>query len=516
MNMDLSKNGTSKKPSASLDVSKSKPKKEKKARVKSPKQPKKPLDPKVRRKRVIFGGIAVALIAAGAGLFVLYKTNNSLSLMGIKTNPSATIGNIITQKEPELEKDFQNRTNSLLVGIDTRPSNPGLRNTDTIIVSSYNHDTNEVVMISIPRDTWVEYPTMPGYFTKINGIYNHCEANEEGTGMDCIVEVAETVTNLDIQYYGMVDISGLVEVIDLIGGVEVDVENAFTDYMFPTPENTWETISFEAGVQHMDGETAMKYARSRHAQSTEGSDFARARRQQRLILAVKDKILTMETFQNPLTVVEIAEQLGSSIKLSDITTEDIRAAIALGDKVEETENYALVLDPSIANWELITEDPSAAYVLVPRSGAGQWDDIHEFIGKVLENPALYTDGSRIYVYNGGLGYNETYLAYEEFITAYPYLTITFGGNTSLQDYTGNSVYSFDEESSQTALDEVATYFQSEWSREAPEGLSNIYGEEIVVIMGTPIPEEVTPQGEADTSGSTTETNNRIHDYSLSR
>ncbi|MDD3661758.1 MAG: LCP family protein [Candidatus Dojkabacteria bacterium] len=436
--------------------------------------------------------LAFLLFTCIGGTFFLYKTGRFFQNIGINTNPIDTIGNIIQQKQPELIKDENGRTNVLLVGKDTRPSNAGLQNTDSIIVASYNHATNEVVMISIPRDTWVAYPDNPYYFTKINAIYHHCESQETGTGLSCLAQSATEITGLEIHYSGMVDISGLVEVIDLLGGVDVEVENSFTDYMFPSNDDTWETVHFDAGLQHMDGETAMKFARSRHAQSSEGSDFARARRQQRLLIAIKNKLLSTDTFTNPMAVTEVIQQLGSSVFISEITTEDIRAVIALSEKAKKTKSYSLVLDPSIANWSLITEDPSAAYVLVPKAGAGEWDDVHTFLSQFYENPALYSEKATIYVYNAGLGYNETYLKYQELTQEYPYLTFTFAGSSSNQTISGVQVYNFSEDAPAATLSELADYFETEWNSNPPEGVINAYGEDVVLVFGIPLPKTTDP------------------------
>lgn len=444
---------------------------------------KKPSDPdkKRRRKRVF---VILILLLVGICGFTLYRAQSFLEIMGFDTNPVATLGNILQNKEPELKKDRSNRTNVLIVGIDTRPSQPGLMNTDTIIVASFNHTTRESVLISIPRDLWVSYPDNEYYFTKINGIYNYCEGQEEGSGMECLVQSAETVTDLDIHYHGMINIQGLVEVIDLLGGVDVEIERSFTDYMFPSPDNTYVTVSFEEGLQHMDGEEAMQYARSRHAAGPEGSDFARARRQQRLILAVKEKILSTETFTNPLTVLNIIQELGESITLSDITTEDVRAAVALANEADNNKTYSVVLDPSIGNWSIITEDPSAAYVLVPEAGPGEWEDLHAFLTLLIKSPAFYTSNPTVYVYDGGLGYNETYLLFQELIEEYPYHKLIFGGASAHIVESGTEVFNFTEEDTPTAaLEEFSRYFDTEWTSDTPEGIINPYGEDISIIIG---------------------------------
>ena len=441
--------------------------------------------PGKNRKRFLFAFLGLLLIGAGVIGYFAYRGNKALNFMGINTNPSTTITNIIKQKDPELKKDDQNRTNALIVGIDTRPTDRGLQNTDTIMVASFNHTTNDTILISIPRDILVGYPDNPYYFTKINAIYNYCERQNSGTGLECLSQTAGSITGLTIQYYVMVDIAGMVEIIDILGGIDVDVERAFTDYMFPTVQNTYEVIHFDEGLQHMDGETAMKYARSRHAQSIEGSDYSRARRQQKVVVAAIDKALTQETLQNPLSIIEIIEELGKSITISEITTEDIRAGLILAEKIQDDQVYNVVLDPTLANWQLIGENPAG-----PKAGLGVWDSVTEYLTILYAHPALYTSDKDVYVYNAGLGYNETYQEYIRITEAFPYLSIVFGGNSAIQTLTGTHVYNFDTELSIPVLNEYADFFQTEWTSTLPEGLTNVYHENIAILCGAPVPETV--------------------------
>lgn len=441
---------------------------------------------KAKKKKVIkLVFLSILVIGLGVGGYFGYKTYSIFDKTGGNLNLGETISDAITQKEPELKQDENGLTSALLVGIDTRPTDTGLQNTDTIIVVTLNHKTNEVTMISLPRDLWVGYPDNPRYFTKINAIYNYCESDEPNTGMYCLVQVAETITNLKIHYYGMVDIAGFVKVIDTIGGVDVDVENAFTDYMFPTPQNTYETIHFDAGMQHMDGETAMKYARSRHAQSSEGSDFARARRQQKIIMATKEKILSVETLSDPVKVMNLINDLSDSIKISEYDLEDIQAGLNIIKKVEKGSMYSMVLDPMAGNWTLIGEDPSAAYILVPKAGAGVWTDIQKFVAALIAEPALYTEGAKIYIYNGGLGYNETYAKYQELITQYPYLSITWAGNYYPQTFTGTTIASFSDEKKLATLNALSSYYDVDVLEENGPDITNPYAEDITIIIGAP-------------------------------
>ncbi|MFH1547494.1 MAG: LCP family protein [bacterium] len=429
------------------------------------------------RKIVILSIIALLLCAGG---YFLLRVLGIISGTGLNINPFQ----LLSKEEPELKKDEQGRTNMLFVGIDTSPSSPGLRNTDTIIVASFNHNTNEALLMSIPRDMWVQHPYNKTYHSKINAVYNSCENQDEGTGLGCLADVTEEVTNLDIHYSAMLDISGLIEVVDIVGGVEVNVENGFTDYMFPQG-NGYTIVSFESGLQKMDGQAAMEYARSRHSQGPEGSDFARARRQQNLIKAIITKMMSMETYMNPAKILEIAEQVGDNVKFEDINLEDIKAGINIAKDFNFEDVYSVVLDPSIGDWSIITEDPSDAYILLPELGIDKWDDLHKFVTAYIDFPGMYDERPKIYIYNGGLGNDETLEEVDSLMDKYPYIDIVFAGNSSNQDYVGNNIISFSEETKYKSIVQLEKFFKTKYSADENTDFTPVYGEDLAVILGAP-------------------------------
>jgi len=164
--------------------------------------------------------------------------------------------------------------------------------TDTIMFASLNQQTGEVVLVSLPRDIWVDELK-----TKLNSVYHY-------QGIEGVEREVTAILDQPVNYYFLIDFNGVVEIIDLLGGVEVSVERAFDDYRFPLPgkENDlcggdldfncrYEHIRFDQGRQLMNGSVALKYIRSRNAEGEEGTDFARGKRQQNLIAALKEKIL---------------------------------------------------------------------------------------------------------------------------------------------------------------------------------------------------------------------------------
>lgn len=455
-----------------------------------------------KKKKIPIVKIIVLLIVAGilgTGIYLVIKAGGILQAINIQANPSDIFGTIITPEEPELEKDENGLTNALLVGIDTRPTDWGLMNTDTIMIVSFNHNTNAATMLSIPRDTYAENPRYPGYFTKINAIYAGCEIETPGEGMTCLAEAVEVITGLHIHYYGMVDIAGLINVVDMLGGVDIYVENAFTDYMFPMLDDSdYMTVEFEQGLQHMDGVTAMQYARSRHAQSVEGSDYARARRQQKVIAAMKEKALSLGILSNPIKVLEIIEELGSSIRTSGLTTNDIRAAINLASKVEESNTFTMVLDPMAGNWSLIESQSDGGFILVPQAGVGNWDNVRTFVSYYINYPAVCTENAWVYVYNGGIGYDAAYAQYEQLLATYPYLPITYGGDYPGVTVEGTYVLNFADPAKSGTVASLIELLGEDTSTVLPAGVSNPNGEDVMILLGAPItqtaPEEIPAEG----------------------
>ncbi|MBI3954790.1 LCP family protein, partial [Candidatus Collierbacteria bacterium] len=151
--------------------------------------------------------------------------------------------------------------------------------------------------LSIPRDLWVD-----SLKTKINAVYHYGNLKGQDEGIKLTeLAILETL-GIPIHYTLVVNFDLFTKAIDLAGGVEVDVANAFTDYKFPIPgrenaeppESRYETISFTAGRQLMDGKKVLKFVRSRNASGDEGTDFARSRRQHQVISALRQKILSTD------------------------------------------------------------------------------------------------------------------------------------------------------------------------------------------------------------------------------
>jgi len=208
-----------------------------------------------------------------------------------------TVRNFIFKSENVMTGQQEDRINILLLGIGGS-GHDGPYLSDTNIILSIKPSTNQVAMISVPRDLAAK---MGNYgFRKINNANAFGELEQSGNGGEYARKVFEDTFNISLPYYARVDFAAFKELIDAVGGINVDVQRSFVDTAYPGPNDSFQTISFEAGPQHMDGERALIFTRSRHGSNGEGSDFARAKRQQIMLAAFKKKLLSSETFLNPI------------------------------------------------------------------------------------------------------------------------------------------------------------------------------------------------------------------------
>ncbi len=327
----------------------------------------------VSKRKVI--SIMLGLVLTGVVLFLF--RNDVMALF----NPVSIISTIETVDLEETD----GRTNILVLGSDKRSvGTVDSVLTDTILVASIGRVEKDVVLISLPRDLWIKSPT--DYFSKINEVYYNGGADE-------MTEVVEGVLGIPIHYYAVVDFQLFKEAVDTLGGIEVNVETAFTDTQYPVEgkehieSERYQTVTFEKGLQTMDGETALKFARSRKGNNLEGTDFARSARQQKVIMAIKDKALSLETIINPAKLNELYQAYANNVD-TNITFEEITNFYLLSQQISFDNIESIVLDDRSASEEggllYSPEDTSlygGAYVLLPK--AGDFSQLHAYVQRYI-------------------------------------------------------------------------------------------------------------------------------------
>lgn len=313
----------------------------------------------------------------------------------------------LTFKQDIEVKTENKRLNILLLGVGGG-NHEGPNLTDTIIIASVSPKNDKITLISLPRDLWV-----PDLKERINTAYIFGEVKREGGGIILAQAVAKKITNLPIDYTVKIDFLGFVKAVDLLGGIDVDVEKILDDYEYPIAgkENDpcgnkeeelealatassqleafpcrYEHIHFKKGITHMDGETALKFVRSRHAEGDEGTDFARSKRQEKVVKAFKDKVFSLGMFLQPGKFLDLFDVLSESID-TNIKQDKLDDFIRLAQKLRYARIESVTIDSGDENKErvgfLINPEMSKEYdfkwVLIPRTGNGNFEEIKEYI-----------------------------------------------------------------------------------------------------------------------------------------
>jgi LCP family protein required for cell wall assembly len=285
-------------------------------------------------------------------------------------------------------RKINNKINFLVLGI-PGGNNEGPNLSDSIMVLTYDYSKNKLYSLSIPRDIWSD--TLKD---RINSAYAYGEAAKPGGGIILAKAEIGAVIGVPIQYAAVINFSSFKNFIDYLGGIDVEIENSFIDKKYPIEgrENDecngdkeykcrYKTIRFDKGFTHMNGETTLKYVRSRNAQGAEGSDFARIKRQQLVIESLEIKLFKNISFFNFKKTKEIYEKINSSVE-RDFTNQQISnlaKKIILSGKPKQ-EKFTIPRDYFIAPSYLSYD---GKYVLVPITD--NYVKIHGFVSCTLND-----------------------------------------------------------------------------------------------------------------------------------
>ncbi|MEK7513893.1 MAG: LCP family protein [Patescibacteria group bacterium] len=288
----------------------------------------------------------------------------------------------------------RDRVNVLLLGM-AGGGHPGADLTDSLMFVSLNLLTGDTVLISLPRDIWVE-----SLKAKLNTAYHFGQLAQPGGGITLAKAAVSEITNQPIHYAAVLDFSGFAQAIDVLGGLEINIPREFTDKEYPIPGKEtaepasarYETIHFIAGHQRLDGATVLKYVRSRHAENEEGTDFARAQRQQLVILAFKNQLLSTKVLLNPAKLSRLKTVVADSVQ-SDIPVNAYPDFFKLLMRLDRSQIRTGIVDQGSESEEippLLYHPPDTLYgqwVLLPVNN--NWQTVHQYINDLIfQNQAI--------------------------------------------------------------------------------------------------------------------------------
>ncbi|VVA44207.1 conserved hypothetical protein [Candidatus Roizmanbacteria bacterium] len=371
-------------------------------------------DRTTRMKKII---IIIAGILLAIGVFYFLKTNlfenKEASKLAVK---------------PKQEKTAYN---FLLLGYGGG-AHEGTYLTDTIMAVNVDTKTKKITLFSIPRDLWVPLPTKSGadFHTKINALYQLELFPKDYPDLKQIKAktIISKITGLPIDGYVSVNFEGFTKAINILGGIDVEVKKSFTDPEYPidgkekelcdkdteelfkkaepfitpgfnpdernqqfkdnpkledfvknatdSPELAfpcrYEKLEFKKGPNHMDGTTALKFARSRHSPD-DGDDFNRAIRQQLVIESIKDKVISLGFIPK---IIPLMNEFKKDVK-TDIGLDIIKKLIGQTDKIKEYGITTFVLTDENVLKNAVSDDKQ--YILIPREGIDNWKGIQKII-----------------------------------------------------------------------------------------------------------------------------------------
>jgi len=298
----------------------------------------------------------------------------------IQLIPASSIEISSKTKEPEREKEVTKKNKStekniLLLG---RPGKnySGGNLTDTIILVHLEPTKEKVILISLPRDLLVKIPKQKG-LTKINSLYNL-------VGIEGLKEKIEEITDLSIDHYIIIDLAMVKEIIELVDGVNVYVPQDIDDPYFPGPNYTYQSFILKAGWRYLDGQTALKYIRTRY--TSPNGDFDRMARQQQIIHLLKQKVLTLNPLWNFPTCLKIFNTFKNHIK-TDLGLIEMKELYQTTKETKTDKITHLVIDKKrtdlLIGGQVILGQQTAS-VVYPKTGQGNYSEIREYIRKVIK------------------------------------------------------------------------------------------------------------------------------------
>ncbi|MCA9327876.1 LCP family protein, partial [Candidatus Saccharibacteria bacterium] len=366
---------------------------QKKAR-KAEKKAAKKSKPKSRKRKVakVLGIVFLVLVLALGARFYkdiarLTGNNNPLSLLGVF-------------KPVDLKND-NGRVNILVAGNSADDlGHGGAELTDSIMVLSINTKNNTALMLSIPRDLWVDIPDY-GH-AKINAAYPN-------GGMDSLKTVVEEVTDLPIHYTALVNYTAFRDLVNAVGGITITIDSddprgIYDPSLDWTTRNCCALAKYPNGPVELNGKQALNLARARgDAYGSYGypdSDYTRTKHQRQMLVAIKDKASSTSVIANPLKVGSLLDALGANVR-TDLQLNEMQALYYYGKKVDDSKIDSYSLRDLKGDSELMIQGSTidGQSVQIPTAGVDNYTDIQEQIQKIFTAGPLYKENAIVVILN---------------------------------------------------------------------------------------------------------------------
>ncbi len=355
--------------------------------------------------KIVLAIIVLAIIILGG--FVLARAGNLTGkiFVGQKSSFYNKISDLLKSQfgGVKLFGEDSGQINVLLLGIGGE-GHEGPYLSDTIIVAQVRPLEDKISLISVPRDYLANLDNLGE--RKINNAFaeGYSKNKDYNEGGLAATRAVEKLSGLTIPYFAVLDFKGFEKAIDLVGGVDVQIDRTFTDYSYPDANYGYlPPVKFSEGPEHMSGRRALEFSRSRHAAGPEGSDFARSQRQQKIIQAFKAKVSQINLITDANKINQLLDLIGDHFH-TNLSLGEIYHLYTLEKTFSSSNVTSLSLDPST---NLICPqilESNGAYVLTPCPGKSL-TDIQNFFKNSFSIGPLAQEKSIVWLADTTLGQN---------------------------------------------------------------------------------------------------------------
>jgi LCP family protein required for cell wall assembly len=312
--------------------------------------------------------VAFILILAVGG-YLAWKTGFVLNkISGSKSNALSSLFSSGTAPEAQ-----EGRVNILLLGMRGANMPGGGLLADSIMVASFDTNNKKVALISVPRDLYVQIPQTNEH-GKINSVYSYWESGGRNQGIPKMEEMMQTITGLKIDHAVVINFAGFQKLIDAVGGVDVRMPKGFAEtQQFVEGNECGGSFTLPVGTNHLNGEKALCYARAR----VQTNDFDRSKRQQAILKALKDKMISLGTLADFNKVNNILTIIGDNVT-TDMTPEEMKGFYEQYSAMEGADISQRVFENSAKGLlEVPNANANLGYILFPRAGQDNYSQLQD-------------------------------------------------------------------------------------------------------------------------------------------
>ena len=457
-------------------------KKKKKEKKKEDNKPKKKGFFRRHLKLTIF---LILLLSGGIGIF-LYGNQLIAKITGGKSGLVDLVKTVVTEKITPLKADKQGRTNIAIFGTsgydmaghEGRSVHDGAQLTDSLMVMSVDQKEKNAITMSLPRDLKVGKEAC--YAGKINEVYTCAskDGKNEEAGANAVMNELSKITGLEMHYFVHVNWGSLIQIVDALGGITVTVDEDINDYYFTG-------IRMKAGVPTvLNGEKALALARARHG--SVGGDFTRGENQQKVLVAIKNKI--MEKGMDIPAMINLVNVLGDNLR-TNVKIDEIKTAA----KIFSDFNSANITSAPLTGLQTGDLVRNASYpvggvdvsFVIPSAGLQNYTKIQQYLNSKIAEHSDSPATSRILVLNGT---NESGVAANEKVELEKAgFKVTGTGNAPKGEYT-EKVLIYSIGTKNETKKKLETYYgtSAKPANELPNGIDKTNYDFVVIIGKTDI------------------------------